>query len=261
MSLPAAFLHAPIAHRGLHDPAAGRVENSLSAVRAAMGAGYGIELDLQLSADGQAMVFHDATLDRLTQATGPVRAQTAAALRRMRLRGGADTIPTLAGLCDAVAGRAPLLIELKDQGGAPGPGDGALEAATAQVLAGYDGPVAVMSFNPHMMVTMAALLPQVPRGLVTWAVDGPEAVALPADARAALRDMALYDAAGACFVSHDARDLDSPALARIRARGGAVLCWTVTSPEAEARARRVADNITFEGYLPEIAPQRLRARP
>lgn len=169
--LPEAFLRLPIAHRALHDRAAGRPENSPGAIRAAIEAGYGIEIDLQLSADGVPMVFHDETLDRLTAETGPLAARTAAELRAIPLRDAADTIPTLAEVLELVAGRVPLLIEIKDQDGALGPAVGALEAATAAALEGYGGPAAVMSFNPQSMAEMARLRPDLPRGLVTSSYD------------------------------------------------------------------------------------------
>ena len=103
--LPQAFLRAPIAHRALHDRARGVIENSPSAIRAAVKAGYAIEIDLQLSSDGVAMVFHDDDLDRLTAERGPVAARTAAELGRIELKDSTDTIPTLAQVLDLVGGR------------------------------------------------------------------------------------------------------------------------------------------------------------
>ena len=250
-ALPEAFLAVPFAHRGLHDAARARPENSRAAVRAAVAAGYGIEIDLQLSRDGHAMVFHDYDLGRLTSETGPVRRRDAAGLGQIRLSGGDEGIPDLPEILALVAGRVPLLIELKDQHGQMGETDGTLEAATAAALADYPGPVAVMAFNPHMVIAMSARAPRIPRGLVTCAFPARNWPLLREETRARLRTIPDYDAAGAAFVSHAADDLDSPHLARLRARGAHVLCWTVRSRETEARARRVADTITFEGYLPD----------
>ncbi len=247
MTLHPDFLRLPIAHRALHDRAAGRPENSRAAVRAAVAAGYGIEIDLQGSADGQAMVFHDDDLDRLTGARGPVRARTAAELGAIGLRDAEDGIPTLSEVLETVAGRVPLLIEIKDQSGGMGPDMGVLPAATAAALAGYAGPVAVMSFNPQAVAAMARLAPGVPRGLVSYAWDDDHAPADPA-LRARLAAIADYDTVGACFVSQHWRDLDRPRVAELKARGAAVLCWTIRSPAEEAQARKVAQNITFEGY-------------
>ena len=248
-ALPPVFLARPIAHRALHGP--GRPENGLAAIAAAVDAGWGIEIDLQGSADGQAMVFHDPTLDRMTDRSGPVRAHDAAALGTMALAGGqGETIATLGAVLTAVAGRVPLLIELKDQTSTLGGDDGALEAATAQALSGYGGPVAVMSFNPAMIGRMARLAPEVPRGLVTFAWPDTTAPGLDPAQRDRLRAIADFDAVGAAFISHDHRDLDRPAVAALKARGVPVLCWTVRSADEAARARRSADQITFEGFTP-----------
>lgn len=240
--LPDAFRRVPLAHRALHDRDAGVIENSPTAIARAVAAGYGIEIDLQLSADGVPMVFHDDTLDRLTAATGPVRARDAAELCTLALTGGSDRIPTLADVLDQVAGQVPLLIELKTQD----PDDGALEAATAALLQGYAGPVAVMSFHPGMVARMAALAPDVPRGLTTGSWD--ESYGQPAAVRDHLRAIPDATAVGASFISHEAADLGRPRVAELKAEGLAVLCWTIRSPEAEAAARRIADNVTFEGY-------------
>lgn len=245
--LPAAFLQVPIAHRALHDLADARPENSRAAVRAAIEAGYGIEIDVQRSRDNQAIVFHDYDLDRLTAQTGPVSDYTAEQLAHCPLLGGHDGIPALTDVLQLVAGAVPLLIEIKDQDGAMGPVVGPLEHAVAQALAGYSGPVAVMSFNPHAVRKMAQLAPQVPRGLVTSAFNVRH-WSLPATRRAQLRQIPDYDALKCCFISHDRRDLDRPRVAELKRAGAHVLCWTVTSPAEEAQARKIADNITFEQY-------------
>jgi glycerophosphoryl diester phosphodiesterase len=246
--LPDAFLRLPIAHRALHDRAAGRVENSLTAIGAAVAAGYGIEIDLQLSADGQAMVFHDEDLDRLTDANGPVSARRAADLLAIRLKDSADTIPTLPQVLNLIADRVPLLIEIKDQSLTMGPTDGRLEAATAAALETYRGPVAVMSFNPDAVAHMARLAPAVPRGITTSAYDPDDWAPLPPGTCDRLRAIPDYAATGSSFISHEAADLSRPRVAALKAKGARVLCWTIRSPGAEALARKVADNITFEGY-------------
>ena len=251
--LPHAFVDIPIAHRALHDRAAGRIENSPAAITAAVEAGYGIEIDLQLSADGIAMVFHDEDLDRLTDETGPVVARTAADLGRIRLKDSTDTIPTLAEVLTLIDGRAPLLVEIKDQSLTMGPTDGRLEAATAECLKTYQGPVAVMSFNPSSVHHMARLAPETPRGITTSAYDPTDWAPLPEAICDRLRQIPDYEATGASFVSHEAADLSRPRLAELKAMGATILCWTIRSPEAEALARHVADNVTFEGYRAALA--------
>ncbi len=252
VSLHPAFLQAPIAHRALHDRAARRPENSPGAIRAAVSAGYGIEIDLQLSADGVAMVFHDETLDRLTAEKGPLAARTAADLSTIALRDSDETIPTLAEVLALIHGSVPLLIEIKDQSDAMEKTDGRLETVTAAALAGYAGPVAVMSFNPHSIVQMAKLAPGLARGLTTSAFDPGDWAPLPPATCDRLRAIPDYGRTGASFISHEARDLGSPRVAELAAEGAAVLCWTIRSPAAETAARRFAGNVTFEGYLAAI---------
>lgn len=246
--LPDIFLARPIAHRAYHDMARGRPENSRGAVRAAVAAGYGIEIDLQPSADGVPMVFHDEWIDRLTDESGPVNARTAEELARIRLRHGDETIPSLREVLDIVDGKVPLLIEIKDQDGQMGENVGPLEEATAQVLSSYAGPVAVMSFNPHAVAAFGRHAPGLPRGLTTSAYDPADWVPLAPEVCDLLRDIPDYEATGACFISHEATDLTRPRVTALRAGGAAVLCWTIRSPQAEAEARRIAHNVTFEGY-------------
>lgn len=246
--LPAAFLGAPIAHRAYHDVAAGRPENSRAAIRAAIAAGYAIEIDLQLSRDGVPMVFHDETLERLTPRTGWLCDLDAADLAATPLSGGDEGIPSFAEVLALVAGRVPLLVELKDQTLRMAETDGLLEAATVRALAGYAGPVALMSFNPHCLAHLARLAPQLPRGLTTSAYDPDDWAPLPAETCDHLRGIPDYDRTGASFLSHEASDLARPRVAELAAQGAAVLCWTIRSPEAEAAARRIAQNVTFEGY-------------
>jgi len=248
MRLPQDFLDVPLAHRALHDVADGRPENSRAAVCAAIAHGYGIEIDLQLSADGCAMVFHDYALDRLAEGSGPVRLCDAATLGRTVLRGSNEGIPDLAEVLEIVAGRVPLLVEFKDQDGAMGPDVGLLEDAAARSLRDYAGPLAVMSFNPHTVARLAEVLPEVPRGLTTSAYRA-EDWPLSAAVCARLREIPDYDRVGACFISHEASDLGRARVGALKDAGAAVLCWTICSPEAEAEARRVAQNVTFEQYL------------
>lgn len=250
-ALPRSFATVPLAHRALHDITQGRPENSRAAIRAAIDAGYGIEIDLQLSADDHAMVFHDYHLERLTDTQGAVRLFSADALRATALRGGDEGIPDLAEVLALVAGQVPLLIELKDQDGAMGPNVGPLERATAQALEGYAGDVAVMSFNPHSVAMMQTLCGDVPRGLTTSAYRVQD-WSLSAATCDTLREIPDYARVGAGFISHEVDDLDRPRVAELKRSGAVICCWTVRSAAQEAQARRVADNITFEGYRAQL---------
>ena len=250
MSLPRGFRNTSLAHRALHDRATGAVENSPLAIRRAIAAGYGIEIDLQLSRDGVAMVFHDPELDRLTDQSGPVSGRDATELGRIRLSGTQDTIPTLAEVLDLVHGQVPVLLELKDQSGCLGPGPATLERAVARDLARYAGDVAVMSFNPNVVAALAAHAPDIPRGLVTSDFPPEKWPAVPEAERARLRRIADFETVGASFVSHYWADLGRPRIAELAARGVPILCWTTKTPDQHAEALKIAETVTFEGYLP-----------
>lgn len=248
--LPAEFLSQPVAHRALHDVTDGRPENSRAAIRAAIAAGYAIEIDLQLSRDDVPMVFHDYALDRLAEAKGALRTHSREELEQIPLKGGdGECIPTLAEVLELVAGQVPLLIELKDQDGNLGPEIGALEQATAQALDGYKGQIALMSFNPHSVTALAEYAPDIARGLVTSAYEPKEWGPVSPSICDRLRDIPDFDNSQSSFVSHEVGDLDRPRVQELRSAGVPILCWTVTSQAVEDEARKWVDNVTFEGYL------------
>jgi glycerophosphoryl diester phosphodiesterase len=235
----------PIAHRGLHEAAAGTIENTAAAFRAAIAAGYGIECDLQISADGEAMVHHDEALGRVTDGAGRLDTMTAAALRRIAFRSTAERMLTLGELCDLVGGRVTLLIELKSCFA----GDTRLAARTAEVLAGVSGPVAAMSFDPALIAALRRLAPKLTLGLAGMS----RADSIPASAgMPALRYARQTLAARPQFLAYRVQDLTSapPLIARNLLRWP-VLAWTVRTHEERARAARYADQIIFEGFRPE----------
>ncbi len=245
-ALPSSFLARPIAHRALHDDTV--AENSLGAVEAAIAGGYGIEVDIQPSSDGVPMVFHDYDLGRLTGLAGPIAQRTAKELGDIALLGGGGTVPTLEQVLKTVAGQVPLLIEIKDQDGALGTNVGALEKAVCAVIAGYSGDVALMSFNPHSVAACMAYAPDTPRGLTTCPFEAEHWPLVPKPARQSLAAIPDFDRVEAQFISHQQDDLKSAHVARVKAAGVPILCWTVRSASVESEARKVADNITFEGY-------------
>lgn len=249
MGLHPDFLTRPIAHRGLHDESL--PENSMAAFIAAIAAGYAIECDIQRAMDNTPMVFHDYELGRMTDIeNGTVAASTPAQLVKLHLRESGETIPTLRDLLAEVAGRVPLLIEIKDPTIDSGAEVGALPGRVAEELRDYGGPVAVMSFNPHVIAAFHSAAPEISVGLTTCGYEAGEWPMLDAPTRARLASIADFDAVGASFISHDRNDLDNPAVAALKARGVPVLCWTIRSPQEAADARQVADNITFEQYRP-----------
>ena len=253
-ALPTEFLGQPIAHRALHDVTDGRPENSRAAIRAAIAAGYGIEIDLQLSADGQAMVFHDYNLERLANGTGPINRLTRKQAQAIALKGGdGEGIPDLAEVLELVDGQVPLLIEIKDQDGLMGTSVGVLERVTVDALQSYLGSVALMSFNPNSTAEVARLAPDLPCGIVTSAYDFTDWPELTEPICDRLRDIPDFDPTGASFISHEASDLSRSRVQELRDRGVPVLCWTTNSLAEERAARVFADNVTFEGYLSPLS--------
>ncbi len=236
----------PIAHRGLHDKAAGIEENSLEAFAAAITQGYAIECDLQLSADGEAMVFHDDTLDRLTHQSGPVIARPAAELQEIAYSHGRGTIPILDQLLGLADGDVALVIELKSHWN----GDTRLAARVAALLAGYDGPVAVMSFDPVPIAWLADNAPGLLRGIVADGATDPEYAQLSLPSRLNLREFRHVSATRPDFLSLWREWLPSPVSREARAAGLPLITWTIRNNQQASDALRWCDQITFEGYRP-----------
>ncbi|HXF87726.1 MAG TPA: glycerophosphodiester phosphodiesterase family protein [Xanthobacteraceae bacterium] len=245
--MPAWLTARPLAHRGLHDPA-GPVENTASAFTAAIAADYGIECDLQISADGEAMVYHDVALGRLTDGTARLADLSSTELKRVSFKATADRMLTLGELCDLVAGRVTLLVELKSRFD----GDLRLAQRTAQVLSQYQGPVAAMSFDPEPVAALRHLSPRLTRGLVAQRRDSEahrENDTPPAQRPSHYMRHAF--AAGLQFLAYRVKDLPSalPLFTRSVLRLP-LLTWTVRTAEDRARAARWADQIIFEGFRP-----------
>lgn len=237
-AISAWIARTPIAHRGLHDPAEGRYENTLSAARAAVEQGFAIECDLQPAADGVPMVFHDDTLDRLTAHTGNVRALTSAQLGEIAIGGSSDRIPTLRQLLDTVRGAVGLVVELKGQAGA----DAGFAAAVAREIKDYQGDLALMSFYPWLVEEARALAPQRPIGLTAEGDDRMLEVHRANAARASVD-----------FVSYGIEDLPCAFVREFRQSGRPVISWTIRSREAMAKSALHADQITFEGFDPRAS--------
>jgi glycerophosphoryl diester phosphodiesterase len=238
----------PIAHRGLHDAARGVIENTAAAVHAAIAADYGIEVDLQVSADGEAMVHHDAELGRLTDGEGRLDASSTAELKRVRFHDSAEPMLALGDLCDIVGGRVTMLLELKSRFD----GDSILPARVAALLAGYRGPVAPMSFDPMQLHVLRQKAPHLPRGIVA-AKYRPHHYwdQMPPWLRYGMGSLLPALTARPQFVAYAINDL--PALAPSFARH--ILClpilsWVVRTDMERQRAARVADQIIFEGFRP-----------
>jgi glycerophosphoryl diester phosphodiesterase len=238
----------PVAHRGLHDAARGIIENMPGAVQAAIAGNFSIEVDIQLTADGEAMVHHDDALGRLTEGSGALLGKTAAELKAVTFKSTAERMMTLGDLCTLVAGRVPLVIEVKSHFD----GDRRLVTRMAEVLAAYSGPAVGMSFDPDQVLALRELMPSRPRGIVAereytqaeWPEASPEQRRGMTHLRHAFRTRPH-------FVAYWVNELPSaaPWIAR-NIFGLPLLTWTVRTAEQRARAGRYADQMIFEGFVP-----------
>ncbi|HTB00975.1 MAG TPA: glycerophosphodiester phosphodiesterase [Bradyrhizobium sp.] len=248
MRAPAWLTARPVAHRGLHDRARGIIENMPGAAQAAIAGRFGIECDIQLTADGEAMVHHDDELGRLTEASGALKEKTAAELKAVKFKDTEERMMSLADLCALVAGRVPLVIEMKSHFD----GDRRLVKRMAEVLASYSGPAVGMSFDPDQVLALREIMPALPRGIVAEstydAADWPEAT--PAQ-RQGMTHLRHAFRTRPHFVAYWVDEL--PAVAPWIARnlfGLPLLTWTVRTPEQRARSARYTDQMIFEGFVP-----------
>ncbi len=238
----------PIAHRGLHDAAHGVIENTAGAVRAAIAANYGIEVDVQVSADGEAMVHHDDMLGRLTEGEGRLDSMSAAELKRVAFRDSDEHMMTLGELCDLVGGRITMLIELKSRFD----GDIRLPGRVADILAAYRGPAAPMSFDPKQLTALRQKSPDLVRGIIAAKYrPHPYWDLMPAWMRHGMGYLLTAVIAQPQFVAYAVADL--PAIAPLFARhvlSTPLLTWAVRTPAERKCAARWADQMIFEGFRP-----------
>ncbi|MBP7704245.1 MAG: glycerophosphodiester phosphodiesterase [Caulobacter sp.] len=233
----------PVAHRGLWTPD-GAPENSLAAFQAACAGGYGIELDVQITADGEAVVFHDWTLERLTGAEGRLSDRSLHDLRELRVSGTDEGIPTLAEALVEIGHRAMVQIELKTPFGEVG----VLEKRVCEVLLDHNGPTCVIGFNPYSHAWLADHHPQILRGLDSYAWNDESAMKLSPEIRKSLANLEQVELARPDFLALDARMLPSDRAAEFRAAGMPIIAWTVRSEEEWERVKPFADNVIFEGF-------------
>lgn len=249
MRAPEWLTARPVAHRGLHDRSRGIIENMPAAVQAAIGGNFSIEVDLQLTADGEAIVHHDDALGRLTDGTGALRDLTAAQLKAVAFKDTPERMMTLGDLCDLVAGRMPLVLEIKSQFD----GDRTLVARVIEVLKTYRGPAVAMSFDPERVAMMRELAPDLTRGIVAQRTyDDSSWTHLSSEQRAGMLHLRHGLRTQPHFVAFWVNQLPAPApwIAR-NLFGCALLAWTVRMPEQRAAAARYADQMIFEGFQPE----------
>ena len=252
VNAPAWLTRRPIAHRGLHNKAKGVIENTLQAAQAAIAKGFAIECDLQMSADGEAIVFHDKTLDRLTDASGPLAAMNAAGIAKVRIMGANEPPPGFAAFLAAVGGRTAIICELKSRFD----GDWRIADRAAAIAADYRGPLAFKSFDPDLAAYLRLRRPHMapsfgpcPIGILAQAsYDGPDWAHLSAEQKRDWTDFDHFDLARPDFLSWNVDDLPHkiPFLVK-QLTGAPVMAWTVrTAPQREA-AHKWADQIVFDG--------------
>ncbi len=239
-----AFLQIALAHRGLHNENRGILENSLEAIEAAIAAGFGIEIDLQQTRDARAVVFHDAKLQRLTGQPGLAREISLAEFQTHGLKNG-NHVLSFGECLQLVNGQVPLLVEIKDQDGALGPELGSFLPDIINAAKNYHGAIAFMSFNPYIIAQLRSALPDAALGLVGEAFKRLDWPKLPRERAKRLRAYQEIPGLDIDFVSHKWQDLKLAQHISLPK-----LCWTIKSPQEEAVARRRADNITFENFLP-----------
>lgn len=247
--LRAEFLR-PIAHRGLHDAAKGRIENTAPAFEAAIAEGFGIECDLRPARDGTPFVFHDATLSRLIDAEGPIASFSPEELSALRYRGQPTPLLTYAAFLELVAGRVPLLVEIKSDWDTP---DKRFLSAIAELTLAYQGPIALMSFDPAMLVAMRSLAPQIPRGIVSGMYEGRDWLPVAMDRERAYRLSHCLEAGEAApsFIAYHVNDLPTPVTRFAREVVRLPLfAWTVRTPDELRHARLWADAPIFEDCDP-----------
>lgn len=237
------LFHPPVAHRGLWTKA-GAPENSLGAFQEACAAGYGIELDVQLSADGEAIVFHDEDLKRMCGVTGRIGDRSAAELMELKLAGTDERIPTLVEVLALVGRRAMVHVELKTPYGAVGP----LEQRVHDVLIDHNGPACIIGFNPYSHAWFADRHPQFLRGLDSYSYK--RAPQLSDDQRQAFARLEHVEIARPHFLALGIDMLPNARADALRAQGMPVVAWTVRDPSQWSAIKDHCDNLIFEGFHP-----------
>ena len=238
--VPSWLRDVPLAHRGLHG--AGIVENSRSSFEAAVDAGYGVELDVHLSADGVPVVFHDDTLERLAGMSGRVSALTADELAQVDLSGTGEGIPTLAEVL-GILRDTPTMVELKTATLRVG----GMERAVAGLLEDHPGPVCIAGFNPLSLRWFRRNARDVARVMTAMRPEGSGIQARVLRRMAELKDVPSIRPVA---ISYHLDSLPHPAVARWREDGGTVVTWTVADEAGLERARELADNVIFEHVRP-----------
>lgn len=235
------LVETPIAHRGLHDKT--HPENSISAFGKAIEAGYAIELDVQMIADGTIIVFHDESLSRLTDNDGYIKFLNRSDLEILKLSGSKEKIPTFEEVLEFVDGRVPLLIEIKNAGKV-----GEIEKSVLEILKKYKGEYAIQSFNPYVLEYFYKHAPEIPRGQLAGYFKHDK---LAFFKKYALKRMLLNKKIShPDFISYEAKHLPNRFVRKYKTLP--LLAWTVRSQSEYLKIVKYCDNVIFEGFEPKI---------
>lgn len=243
----APFSHTLYAHRGLHANDGGVPENSLAAFAAAVRAGYGVELDVQFTADRHIVVFHDSDLKRMCGVDQRVDELTYEELKEFRLLGSDQHIPLLSEVLDALNGTT-LLCEFKAMRSYV---DTSLCEAALPLLDAYPGAVCIESFNPFMVRWFRKYAPHYIRGILSKRFKKGEV------AQVLRFPLSSLFANGLCrpdFIAYQHTDHTQPFFRLCRLFRPTTIAWTVQSTAESEEAKKHFDTVIFEGFLPLDTP-------
>ena len=233
------------AHRGLHDNHGDAPENSMAAFRKAVEAGYGIELDIQLTKDQIPVVFHDSTLKRVCDEEGNIKDYTYEQLQQFRLCRSAEKIPRFTDVLELVSGRVPLIIEFKGE-----TTDVSLCPVADEILRKYTGPYCMESFNPLMVAWYRKNRPEVLRGQLSEKLYSKGEKKTPL--YFALEHLLLNFYARPDFIAYHHKHYDN--LSRIIATklyGNISVAYTIKCQEEYEAAKRHFEWFIFDSFIPK----------
>ncbi|MBV1702408.1 MAG: glycerophosphodiester phosphodiesterase [Hyphomicrobiales bacterium] len=242
------LMSRPIAHRGLHDRAGGIIENTVPAALKAVEHHYGIECDVQLSSDGEAMIYHDFNLERLTRGTGLLANHTSQQLQAIEFQHGQGKIVPLAEFLGQIAGRVPLICEIKSRFD----GDMRLTERTLQVALAQSGPIALKSFDPAIIAHLRKMGVSLPLGIIAEAeFSAANWPGIDEMRLVELRNFLHFPYTKPDFLSWNINNFPHPTPFLLqKGLGVPVMSWTVRTNEQRALCSQWADQMVFEGFLP-----------
>jgi glycerophosphoryl diester phosphodiesterase len=233
------LLKVPIAHRGLHNIRNCIPENSIPAFELAIEKNYPIELDVQIIKDGTVIVFHDTSLERIAKVKRPVSSLTQDDIKKIYLMDTNEKIPTLKRVLAKVAGKVPLLIEIKKQIFSSN-----IEKYVSELLQNYNGEFAIQSFNPYTVFWFKKNCPQMIRGQITPEFSSEKLSYL---AKSILVNEIFHKITEPDFLAVDVNSLPNKRVIEMKKNDIPLICWTVKNLSHYIKAKKYCDNFIFEG--------------